>query len=184
MSTWTGGNHGKPDAYSDTVCCAPLCTTRLPYRYLDYGLHLCQEHAIQTWAIIQEQLDVGTVTDEPTTTRAPYEGWVYYIRTGGRIKIGHSVNLDRRLAQYPPDVELLYAQHGSKKLERTEHHRFRPHLTDGREWFKDTPEVTEPILAMAEADLGWRQDHEDIDWRRRPAPEYTARHTRRDAKTA
>lgn len=103
-------------------------------------------------------------------------GVIYYIRTGGRIKIGHSINVERRLSQYPPDVEVLFLQTGGKDMERQEHRRFSAYLADGREWFRDTPEVTNLIEAMARTCHGWERLIDNDEWwrrKKRTAPEVT-----------
>lgn len=183
MSTWTGGNTGSDDSYSDTRCRWQMCTAYVPYRFLNQNMHLCREHALWVWSIVNEQL---TATDdipeaEPPIIRedlphVPEPGYVYYIRTGGRIKIGHTVNLWRRLSQYPPDIELLYVQTGTKELERSEHQRFRAYLADGREWFQDRPEVTAPIEEMASSTTGQGALGGGF-WRRRQAPAVAVRRT-------
>lgn len=177
MSTWTGGNTGSPDAYSDVHCRWTMCATYVPYRFLNEGMSLCREHALLAWSIVEEQLGRGdTIEPDPKEPRdyPKFDGCVYYVRTGGRIKIGHTVNLWRRLSQYPPDVEVLYVQSGTKELERAEHQRFRAYLADGREWFQDRPEVSEPILEMANANQ-WQEFLGGNYWRRRQAPPVAVR---------
>lgn len=174
---------GSDDAYSDTHCRWQMCTSYVPYRFLNENMHLCREHALWVWSVVNEQL--GETVDVPETEpaimrneppRPPAPGHVYYIRTGGRIKIGHTVNLSRRLAQYPPDIEVLFVQDGSKELERSEHLRFRAYLAEGREWFQDRSEVTDVIEEMADS-TAWRGVLEGNYWRRRPAPVVAVRRT-------
>lgn len=181
MSTWTGGTTGSDDAYSDTRCRWQMCTTNVPYRFLNQNLHLCREHALWVWSVVNDQIEgVEDVPEhEPAIMRnepdpEPLPGHVYYIRTAGRIKIGHTTNLWRRLAEYPPDLEVLYVRQGTKELERKEHLRFRAYLADGREWFQDRPEVVELIDEMA-ASTNWRGALGSGFWRRKQAPAVSVR---------
>ena len=174
MSTRTGINGGHPDSPTDMVCIWQLCTTYVSQRYHKLGLLLCQEHALFIWSVVDEQLHLGETFDHPETNpfrdehphppETPFAGYVYYIRTGGRIKIGHSTDLGRRLGQYPPDVEVLYIQSGDRKLERREQVLHHAYLTDGREWFQDRPEVTNPIEAMADANPRWKTILDGDEW--------------------
>ena len=185
MSTWTGGNVGSDDSYSDTQCRWQMCTTYVPYRFLNENMFLCREHALWVWSIVNDQLangDTSAVPEEEPAyirdqpLRPPMPGYVYYIRTGGRIKIGHTVNLGRRLSQYPPDIEVLFVQVGAKDLERSEHLRFRAYLAEGREWFQDRPEVSDVIEEMAST-IPWQGLLGGNFWRRRQAPAVSVRRT-------
>lgn len=168
----------------------------VPKRFHDESMLLCREHALLVWAIVNEQLADGPIAEQqPETTiddqivlregspfaieftGQPHPGIVYYIRTGGRIKIGHSTRLAQRLAQYPPDTEILYLAAGDKTLEVSEHRRFSAYLADGREWFQDRPEVTDLIAAMATSHQRWERLIDGDWWRRRKraAPEITTR---------
>ncbi|UYL87921.1 G-I-Y Y-I-G endonuclease [Gordonia phage Malisha] len=208
MSTWTGTNAGDPDSITDHVCYWKHCYAFTPKRFHDAGLNLCRDHALLAWSVVNSQLGDGMSVERTpriaaVTTLTENEkrygvrplgydglfnmfaaeglddpGVVYYIRTGGRIKIGHSINLERRLAQYPPDVEVLYVQSGGKDLERHEHAKFRIYLADGREWFQDRSEVVDLIAAMASANHGWERHLPDEEWwrrRRRVDPEVVTR---------
>jgi hypothetical protein len=187
MSTWTGVNRGGPESLADQACSWSMCTIRIPNRFLDAGVRLCREHALYTWSVVDDQLKAGQPLEQPDDEVAePYQypprrSFIYYIRTGGRIKIGHTTNLSRRLSQYPPDVEILYLQNGDKTLERTEHQRFRCYLADGREWFQDRPEVTHPIAEMAAQNPLWKAEFREEWWRRRKATQTRQKAT--DRKT-
>lgn len=203
MSSWgvSGRRSIRPDDLTDHTCFWHTCSTRVPVRFVNAGLLACREHALLTWSIVNEQMEM--VKSEPIPEPAkenlsydhPYSpelldhgapfslfgireesavagnrsGIVYFIRAGGRIKIGYSSNLEQRLAQYPPDIEVLYLMTGGKDRERYEHKRFAAYLADGREWFQDRPEVTNLIAAMSVADPGWTRLIEDGQWWRRRA---------------
>lgn len=198
MSTWAGGSTGNPDSMTEARCTWQFCTTFVPQRFYDEGMLLCREHALLAWAIVNEQMGNGPIPEQPEQqirddqlvmhegspfaiqfTDKPDPGVVYYIRTGGRIKIGHSTRLTQRLSQYPPDTEVLYLAAGDKAMELSEHRRFSAYLADGREWFEDRPEVAGLIKAMARSNQGWERLIEGDWWRRRKrtAPTVTTRQT-------
>ena len=184
------------EASTDTTCYWQLCTIKVPERFHQAGLMFCRDHALLTWSIVNEQLGMVQQEPDPegfdvsytapsVLPRNPYRpfdtdwgtgptqaevvvaGVVYFIRTGQRIKIGYSTKLEQRLAQYPPDVEVLYLVKGDRERERYEHQRFGAYLADGREWFHDRAEVVELIEAMACVDGGWHLLIDDQWWRRR-----------------
>lgn len=66
-------------------------------------------------------------------------GWVYYARVGDLIKIGYTMGLAERMAEYPPNTELLAAHPGTRGLESEMHVRFRELRARGREWFHPGP---------------------------------------------
>lgn len=177
MSMWTGSSRGRdPEAITDIKCPWQFCTMRVPVRFHEAGMLLCREHALLAWTIVNEQMGMVQQAPLPDPPPPPAKtvGIVYFIRTAGRIKIGHSIDVERRLAQYPPDVEVLYLVSGDKQRERREHMRFRAYLADGREWFQDREEVTAAIEDMAAGDSGWRGRIDDDSWwrrRRRAEPE-------------
>lgn len=179
MSNWTGGKRrADPDQVSDMRCRWQLCDQRVPYRFYDEQMYLCRDHALLAWSIVGEQLNAGeTITPEPRERQTGIEhvGHVYYIATGGRIKIGHSTRIEDRLASYPPDMDLLFIQEGDRTLERDEHRRFKPYLTDGREWFEDRAEVRAKINELAVADPRWggHVELEFVHRRKRVAPHLT-----------
>jgi hypothetical protein len=143
-------------------------------------LFLCRDHALLAWQIVDDQIkSTCPPTPEPKeeTPEVKIDGHVYYIVTAGRIKIGHSINVEQRLLSYPPGMEILYIRKGDRKLERDEHRRFRTYLTDGREWFEDRPEVRNKIGQLVADDPEWhkRWDFEYMFRRKRVAPRVTTK---------
>lgn len=136
-----------------------------------YGV-LCTTHAVDVAvAVIAHQSDLNRVQqffEQQTTERAvraakwkaederyeaekvalrqDREGFVYYLRVGERIKVGYSVDVKRRMRAYPPGSQLLAVEPGDRELETQRHRQFAGSRTDGREWFRPTPD----ILALAE----------------------------------
>lgn len=68
-------------------------------------------------------------------------GFVYFVEGAGLIKIGHSMNIEGRLAhlqaQSPISLHLVRLARGAA-LEPTLHHMFREHRAQG-EWFDAAP---------------------------------------------
>ena len=78
------------------------------------------------------------------------EGWVYYMRINGRIKIGYTTNLRQRSRNYPPGTELLAVEPGDRDLEVRRHAQFSRSLAQGREWFAESEDLVQHISALAE----------------------------------
>jgi hypothetical protein len=72
-------------------------------------------------------------------------GFVYYIRINGRIKIGYAKDVRARTRHYPPGSELLAVEPGTPQNERERHQDFNRFLVEGREWFTESPAITEHI---------------------------------------
>lgn len=68
---------------------------------------------------------------------------VYFIANGGRIKIGYSAQVQRRIASiasYVGDVEVIGIMDGTQQVERSLHVYFQAyHLS--REWFQDCQQL-------------------------------------------
>lgn len=161
MSTRTGGRWtNDPDAPSDTRCRWALCAQPVPYRFKDEGMDLCRDHGLLAWAIVNTQMQADvppTPTPEVEGPTVEPIGFVYFIATGGRIKIGYTSDLERRLATYPPNMEIIHVKVGGKDVEKREHRRFGEWLTDGREWFEDCAAVRALINEIAQDDPHWRE---------------------------
>lgn len=63
------------------------------------------------------------------------EGFVYYIRINGHIKIGYAKDVTKRMRHYPPGSDLLAVEPGTMTTEKERHAQFKPYLTRGNEWF-------------------------------------------------
>lgn len=147
------------------VCSLPGCergTVELAGR----SLGICADHALdvaQWWAVMADEQDQFTMkqaaiadrihrdrkraADEAKQkeSRRDHPGWIYYLLVGDRIKIGYTVDVKRRLRDYPPDTPLLALHPGTKATEKDMHNRFAGSRTAGREWFLDTAEIREHI---------------------------------------
>lgn len=89
------------------------------------------------------------VSPQPNTAgviaSAPVDGIVYYLRSGGYIKIGWTSDLTKRMRAYSPDSLLLATEPGPRALEAKRHRMFAAHRTHGREWYALAPALTRHI---------------------------------------
>lgn len=72
-------------------------------------------------------------------------GTIYYLRVGDLIKIGFTVDIDQRMRQYPPNIEVLATHPGTRETERQMHHKFLHRVAKGREWFTPCAEIDQHI---------------------------------------
>lgn len=156
------------------------CTSYVSRAQMRDGPRLCQEHLVYAWSIVQEQIAASNRTPplrrgpakpnlDPNYKPEPMPGYVYYLRVGNQIKIGHTTDICRRLASYPPASELIAYRMGSRKLEKAEHVRYDKWLEDGREWFTYSTELEADILRNDETRPEWYilDDEDDLEWKRR-----------------
>ncbi|MEH3033348.1 MAG: GIY-YIG nuclease family protein [Aeromicrobium erythreum] len=152
----------KADPISTTMICQlPKCrqdTVWLAGR----SLGICAHHALLVveWGmvvtteaeqkILHERAEIQRIHRERKKKKSEAErrerqrsqpGWIYYVLIDGRIKIGYSVDVKRRLASYPFDSPLLAMHPGTKQTETEMHQKFAGSKAAGREWFLDTPEL-------------------------------------------
>lgn len=87
-----------------------------------------------------------TPAPEPATTRPTVtDGTIYFLRSGGHIKIGWTADLTTRMKKYPPDTQLLATMPGTRKDEAALHKKYAHHRTHGREWYPLATQITEHI---------------------------------------
>ncbi|MEU9515901.1 GIY-YIG nuclease family protein [Micromonospora sp. NPDC048169] len=176
-----------PDDFSGHQCSWFMCTAMISNRFHRAGIMICQEHALQTWATVEQMNASGPpIREEPKPKPVPnwdnFEGYVYYIRIADLVKIGHTKNLDRRLATYPPGMEILKIRYGSRALEHQEHIRFSEHLNHGREWFQANERVLQLVSEVNGLDI---EDHlEPEDYQRRQHTPQIVRHRRVNSERA
>lgn len=113
-------------------------------------------------ALLVEQLR-KPAPNKPTAT----DGFIYFLRVGGYIKIGWTSNLQKRMRQYQPDSQLLAVKPGTRKDENALHRKFAHLKTHGREWFPLAPQITEEADRIV-------ADHGDP-----PIVDFSARRTQR-----
>lgn len=80
------------------------------------------------------------------------KSFIYFIQSGGFIKIGFSSNWGGRLRSLktsnPNPIELLALIEGTREQERELHARFQTHRAEG-EWFKPAPELLDHIGGLS-----------------------------------
>lgn len=110
-----------------------ICRDHVHEAYLHWKDHNPETPEVRVEVVIPERNLVPRVE-----TRQPF---IYYIRFGDRIKIGHTLDVRARLANLPHD-ELLAIEPGPLDLERTRHHQFEAHrITRKGEWFRPHPDL-------------------------------------------
>lgn len=155
-----------------TVCQLPLCD-RPVIEYAGQSLGVCYPHGADIAIYFDahgedfkqqvarvERFETAARRDRLAERRAEsrrlHPGWIYYVLIDGRIKIGYSVDVKRRLASYPFDSPLLAMHPGTKQLEAEMHKKFAGSRAAGREWFLDTDElrthINEVIAQFGEPD--------------------------------
>lgn len=130
-------------------CCWPKCEAPL-----QGDVPLCPPHLSIAAKLHRSRTDGdvivfrhrATITPEPEPEAPkPVEGFVYYVRSGGFIKIGWTSDLTKRMKGYPPDSVLLAVEPGPRALEGRRHKQFAHHRTHGREWYTMAPTLTHHI---------------------------------------
>jgi len=107
----------------------------------------------------------AVIVPEPEPEPAqPKSGFVYYVRSGGFIKIGWTSDLTKRMKGYPPDSVLLAVEPGPRQLETRRHKQFAHHRTHGREWYTMAPTLTHHIDSV-KAEHG---EPEPVDFAAKP----------------
>lgn len=162
MSAYTQPRRGmRPDDLTDVQCLAFMCTSYVQEQYFAQRVYMCQEHALQVWATVQEMIDPDTLRQIAYNRVTPHEerypesyqpvpisecvGVVYFVRVGDLIKVGFSSDLGRRMKAYPPDAELLAYYSASFAEEQRWHKLLTVHRARRREWYHPTPEVMDAV---------------------------------------
>lgn len=91
---------------------------------------------------IQKRSKNGTLSALRLMRASPHASWVYFVRCGSYVKIGHGADPTRRLRDFeagnPYPLRLIGMFPGGKLEERRLHEAFERlrHATAGEEWFK------------------------------------------------
>jgi len=149
----------------------------------DFPMKLCETHALMTAAVMMERggatmrrlrsmydttyvrrLDRAEETPRPPQYEEGAPQVVYYLRFGGKIKIGTSRNLLMRLKQIPHD-ELLAIEPGGRTQEKLRHSQFAENRLQG-EWFEADADMEDHVAHIVEmygqpfdAHAGWSNKH-------------------------
>lgn len=90
---------------------------------------------------IDQELDDSTHGVKPDQDG----GVVYYVRRGSMVKIGTTINMQKRMTAILPD-EILATEPGSYSLESRRHRQFRKLRVSGQvEWFHAGPLLQEHV---------------------------------------
>lgn len=146
-------------------CCWPKCETEL-----GGDAPLCLAHLTLAAKIHKASTDgvefVWRVRAEIhlPEPKQPVSGFVYYVRSGGFIKIGWTSDLTKRMKGYPPDSILLAVEPGPRQLETRRHKQFSHHRTHGREWYTMAP----TLMHHVETVKSEHGEPEPVDFAARP----------------
>jgi hypothetical protein len=148
------------------TCTAPACTKPPTIRT---PVLLCTRHQLEVaasvlpnmlaTALAHEERDaedgsatrndaqlIGRSTAVPTPVDDKHPDVVYFAPNGGRIKIGYTGSLRRRLRTLSlRDDAVLLLLEGGESLERALHRKFAVCRIPGTEWFEMTPEILQFI---------------------------------------
>jgi len=171
MAMW---HRRDPDTYA--LCAWPFCGADASDRY---PVQLCQHHILHIWSLVDADLRESgkTLSDLEREAAEQWEnsqhvkkarenaerirnrkpGWVYFIEVGGLIKIGFTVNVFRRGAEYPPSAELLALYPGALADEQELHRKFAAYRQAGREWYMDCAEIRDHIDQIGAAASKWER---------------------------
>lgn len=86
--------------------------------------------------------------EELRATRGAQPGWIYYVLTDDKVKIGYTTDITRRLRAYPPGSQILAVHPGTPDLEKTIHRDFDAHRVAGREWFRPDDDILRHCTAV------------------------------------
>lgn len=109
------------------------------------GLWICgRRDASYHKALIDPKVVSSLTYKAPSEVSKPNNGFVYFIKAGDLVKIGHSVNIKKRLETLqvasPVTLTLIGTMEGNYHLEQKLHLQFARYRVRG-EWF----ELSEPI---------------------------------------
>jgi len=129
-------------------------------------LHLCNAHLAIVYAQVESRYGLVSVDGHQTSAQRvqylewkleqyektpvirPTNGTIYYVQSGGHIKIGWTSDLTKRMRQYPPNCQLLANHPGTRADEHRLHKRFAAHRSHGREWYPLVPVILHHIDMM------------------------------------
>lgn len=154
-----------------TTCLVPGCTLMCPAELQDgIEFPICSIHAAAVWENVERQLNsrnaemfeaLGALQarreairseerkadaiereERAAKVRKPdAQGWIYYVRANGLIKVGWTSDLERRLRAYGANAEILAHYEARRSEEAALHRQLAPSRAKGREWYHDDPIV-------------------------------------------
>ena len=104
------------------------------------------------YAIRDGRIPHHACTYDFATIKAPTTAGVYFVRSGGRVKIGKADNIKDRLVHIrtssPYPIQLIAIEDGGHAVERRLHARFKAFRVHG-EWFELAPILAEYISTLS-----------------------------------
>lgn len=160
------------------ICCIPGCGEELaPESWMidlepshpDERLPLCTRHEAVVWRQVQRRqgdestiLTVAQLRSEQAARLAERDardkadrmadtnGWIYYVRLNGLVKVGWTRDLPQRLKSYGASVEVLCHYLATRDDETTLHRQLTPYRAKGREWYTDCPLIADLVAKAIE----------------------------------
>lgn len=135
----------------------------------EYGLPICRKHALMVWSLIERERQESALSVDDVRKRQESltqaerakaeekeaafraEGWIYYVRLDGCIKIGHTKDLDTRIRSYGPLAVVEAVERGSLRDEKNLHMRFADLRAYRREWYRPSARFEDHIARVREA---------------------------------
>lgn len=124
-------------------CAAWMCHEEISL--IDSDLPLCERHLAQAWAAYENhisdppKLGLAGVPKDATTTvtkRPDPSPVVYYVRMNGFIKIGTTVDIERRMKEfYAQPCDLIAVEPGGVREEKARHAMLAPYRVGSTELF-------------------------------------------------
>jgi hypothetical protein len=137
-------------------CAIPRCDRE---SWPDAPVPLCQKHALAIWLHVTDTIE-KSFTPVHLPSNKPV---VYFIRSGGRIKIGTSTSLITRLDTYrthgPEQPQVLLVVEGGRAEEKQVHELFKADRVRG-EWFTPSQALLDFIADRQDQDV--RNIHGDL----------------------
>jgi hypothetical protein len=132
-------------------CCWPTCAAPLWNEIPLCPPHLSIAAKLYAGRAAGEELvwrHAAVIEPEPIKEPNSQDGFVYYLRSSGFIKIGWTSDLTKRMKGYPPDSILMAVEPGSRQDETRRHRQFANNRTHGREWYTMSPSLMHHIDAV------------------------------------
>jgi hypothetical protein len=151
----------KPNGYSTWYWAASQISRVADFRPRTVRLwHGCGEpSSIELDQIRAQAIQLSLDLQECRATKRAYRskrGVVYFVKAGERVKIGFTVDVERRLSQlqalFPDDLELVLSIPGSILMEKELHRRFQAFQLK-REWFLYSAQISAFVEKMVSENI-------------------------------
>lgn len=144
-STQIKRDRGIEDVVHGDDCAYRGCSAS-PQSQVEFPVVLCKTHLVTVLTRSQE-LTRTLFVDAPLPKKQKRQV-VYYLRSGTRIKIGTTANINQRIRAIPHD-ELMGTEPGGHGLEHMRHLEFAADRISG-EWFNASPRLMRHIRQLSD----------------------------------